>query len=268
MEFDFSQNQVVDSIDSVPQDFRGLYSENDEGKQALRTDDAGVKSAVSAITRLNSSLKASRAEGKALKGKAVDMSGFADYGETPETILENFKEQLAEASKVAKKGGDKDAERQIEKIKADLAKGHATAMEGKDARIGALTKKLYNVMFTGEAKSSLADAGVIDPDLALPFLQNQVKVAEEDGDFKVNVVDQAGDLRYSGTTGAPMNINELVAEMKGTEKYQTLFKSEALGGGDTKPGAPARKPGAPQVDKSPQQKIADGLKARQSGGRR
>jgi hypothetical protein len=55
----------------------------------------------------------------------------------------------------------------------------------------------------------------------------------------VHVVDKAGDIRYSGVTGAPMSIKELVAEMKGHDRYAKLFASEAASGA-----GPTRRPTA------------------------
>lgn len=236
MEFDFAENTEVSSIDSVPEDFRGLYvRDGDEGPFKLNSEDAGVKSAVAAITRLNTSLKASRAEAKANKGKQIDLSALSDFGSDPDSILEGFNNKIAELNESLKAKGGKDLERQVDKIKQDLAQAHAKDLEGKDNRIGALTGQLHALLVTNEATSALAEAGALDSDLALPFITKQVKVDETDGNFKVNVVDDAGDVRYSGVTGQPMSIKELVAEMKGKDKFGPLFKSEAPKGGGTPP---------------------------------
>jgi len=259
MEFDFSP--TVESIESVPQDFRGLYAEQD-GKHVLRTDDDAVKAAVSAITGLNRSLKAARGEVKTLKTNKVDLSPLSEYGDSPDTILERFNETLADATK-----GNKTKEefaRQIEKVKGDLGSEYASKIEAANQRAEALQGQLHSILVTGEAKSALADAGAIDAELALPFLERQVKVAEEDGKFQVLVVDSAGDPRYSGVTGAPMSLKELVAEMKGQDKFGPLFKSGAGQGGGT-PADGARRAPQRQVaegDMTPKQKIAAGIEAR------
>ena len=255
MEFQF--NPTVENLDSVPQDFRGLYAEADGGGFALRSDDDGVKSAVSAITGLAKSLKVARAEAQGWKGKAVDLGALAEYGETPEQILEGFQAALAEAAKGKKT--QEDFQRQVEKIKTDLGSEFAQKIEAEQKRAEALQAQLYNHLVTSEARTALAEAGAIDSDLALPFLTQQVKVSEEEGKFLVTVVDQAGDPRYSGTTGAPMSVKELVAEMKGQEKYGPLFKSESRSGAGTPADGQRRAPQRQTEDLSSTQKIARGL---------
>jgi len=264
MEFQF--NPTVENIDSVPQDFRGLYAENEGGGYTLRSEDEGVKSAVSAITGLAKSLKVARAEAQGWKGKSVDLSALAEYGDSPEAILEGFQATLADASKGKKT--QEDFLRQIEKVKADLGNEYSQKVQAEQQRAEALKNQLYNHLVTSEARAALAEAGAIDADLALPFLSQQVKVSEESGQFAVNVVDQAGDPRYSGVTGAPMSVNELVKEMKATEKFGPLFKSDQKSGS----GAPAegqrRAPARNQADMSPTDKIAAGLAKGQADKRR
>jgi hypothetical protein len=262
MEFDFNKSQTVDKLDSVPQDFRSLYVEAD-GKYKLDTDDPKVGSAISAITRLNKSLASERAGHDATRGKVVDLSALSEYGSTPDEILEGFTTTVEQLKKASKNKGAEDLDRQVAKIKEDLAKAHTTEKEGLTKRIDALTGQLHGLLVTNDATNALTKAGAINADLVLPHINNQVKVSEEDGKFIVHVVDQAGDTRYSGTTGAPMSIAELVDEMKSNETYQPLFKSEApAGGGKT---TTQRKqhviPGKSQEELTPQEKIAAGLRA-------
>ena len=255
MEFQF--NPKVESLDSVPQDFRGLYTEVEDGGYALRSDDDGVKSAVSALTGMSRALKVARAEAQGWKGKSVDLSALSEFGDTPEAILEGFKNTLADATKGKKT--QEDFQRQIEKIKADLGSSHVKEIESVQARADAYKNQLYSHLVTSTAKSALHEAGAVDPDLVLPFLAQQVKVSEESNQFAVSVVDSAGDTRYSGTTGAPMGVAELVQEMKATEKYGPLFKSEKPSGGGTQPGVGRPRSRGNGEDLSPAEKISRGL---------
>lgn len=259
MEFQF--NQTVDSIESVPQDFRGLYVEQD-GKHVL-SDDPAVKSAVSAITGLNRSLKAARGEAKELKGRQIDLSGLSEYGDSPDAILQGFQDTLADATKGKK--SQEDFQRQVAKVKEDLGQAHQAELLKSNTRAEALTGQLHSILVTGAARNALAEAGAIDSDLALPFLATQIKVTEEAGKFAVNVVDGTGDPRYSGTTGAPMSVTELVAEMKGQEKYGPLFKSDKASGAGTKPNQQRQSMQKNSDEMSPKDKIKAGLEARQAG---
>jgi hypothetical protein len=262
MAFEF--NQKVKDLSSVPNDFQGLYEAAGDGDGfVLRADDA-TKSAVSAITGLNKALKVARAEAAGFKGSAVDLSALADYGKDPSEILTSFNEKLAAAIK--DQPTKEDMARQLDKIKADLSKAHSEELKVSSKRGDALKSQLYGHLVTSAAKTALAEAGAIDSDLALPFLERQVKVIEEDGTFSVNVVDGTGDARYSGVTGSPMSVGELVAEMKANEKYGPLFKSEVGAGGSGTPAEGGRRSNAnagDKADKSPTEKIRSGLEARQ-----
>jgi F0F1-type ATP synthase membrane subunit b/b' len=268
MEFSFNENQSVDSdqfATVVPADFQGLYVEKD-GKHVLDTENPVTGAAVSAVTRLNKSLVASRAEAKALKGKTADLSVLSEFGDTPEAILEGMQGKIDEIKAASKTKGGEELERRVSKIKEDLQTAHNSEKEGLTKRIEALTGQLYEHLVTSAATSALAEAKAIDVDLVLPHLVGQIKVSEEDGKFVVNVVDGAGDPRYSGTTGAPMTVDELVGEMKGNKKYEPLFASEAHTGGG---GQPTHRAGVrvPQGEKTSLQKIAAGVQQGGTGNR-
>lgn len=140
MDFSFSDNQSVEDINKVPQDFRGLYKQGSDGKYALNAEDEGVKSAVSAITRLNSALAAERKNRPA----KVDLSALKDYGETPEEIAKNISEKMSELEEAA--AGSKDAKLNLDKVKEDLAKGHSKELEKMTKRTEALTGQLHTLL--------------------------------------------------------------------------------------------------------------------------
>lgn len=254
MDFDFTQ--PVDAIDKVPEQFRSLYDSNAEGKFVVKTEYTGVATALSG---LNNSLKAARAEAKSKT--PVDLSPLADFGTDPASIKAGVEAKIAELQEQVTKGGD--AKQNLEKIKQDLAAGHAKELEKSNRRSEALQTQLYGLLVENAATTAVAELKGI-PELLLPFIKQQVVVKEENGEFKVYVVDGAGDQRYSGLTGSPMSIKELVAEMKANEKYGRLFESEQQGGGGGMPPGGGRRP--PQQQKpnlSANDKIAAGLAARQ-----
>lgn len=255
MKFDFAANQEVDSIDKVPADFRGLYAE-DGDKFKLQSDNPGVQSAVAAVVRLNEALNASRTEAKQLKGQRVDLTPLAEFGTDVEAIKAAIAEKISGYEGELAKG--KDAKLNLDKIKEDLAKSYAKESEGKDTRIQALTNQLYDMMVTTAATTAVAEAKG-DVELLMPFIKKQVKPIEEDGKFKVFVVDQDSERRYSGTTGSPMTITELVEEMKGQDKFGKLFSSETPRGPGFQPGkrVPMRQQGK---ELSSVDKISAGLR--------
>lgn len=259
MDFVFAENKEVATLDKVPTDFQGLYKQ-DGDKYVLDTENAATKSAVSAITRLNEALKASRAEAKNFKGQKIDLSSLSEYGTSPEEILAGFKSKTEELE--GKLQGNQEAKLNLDKIKEDLAKAHLKDMQGKDTQMDTMSKQLDKVMVDSVAKSSISEAKG-DVELLLPFVTKQVKnVKGEDGEFRVFVVDAQGDKRFSGVTGEAMTIGELVAEMKGSEKFNKLFTSEQKSGGGMPPGASNKSLGTQkpnQSELSSMEKITQGL---------
>lgn len=265
MDFDFNENQQVDNLEKVPQDFRGLYVEGEDGKYKLDSENESVKSAVSAVTRLNQALRAARADAKAKGEKSVDLSPLEDFGKTPDEIRQAFDSRIEELRTELTKDGD--AKVNLDKIKQEMATAHAKDLEKREAREKALQDQLYGMLVKSEAVNAIAEAKG-DTELLMPFIVNQVKVVEEDGQFQAYVVDPQGDRRYSGVTGQPMTIKELVAEMKGNEKYGRLFESEQPPGGGTPPGGPSQRPAPRTQQLSANEKISAGLAKQQySNGR-
>lgn len=261
MQFDFNKNLVVDNLDKVPEDFRGLYVEH-EGKYKLATDNPTVKSAVAAVIALNTALNASRSDVAAWKGKAVDFSALSEFGETPEAIAASFREQLTSA-------GKRDVKEAVEKAvqAANTAKeaAHAVVVRKFDEQVKGLTGQLYKRIVTSDALAELATAKAIAPEVLMPHVASQVRVEEKDGELIALVVTPGtGDQRYSGTTGSPMTIKELVAELKGQDRYKPFFEGEAKRGA----GTPGRSAGMPAIgnkgrELSSTEKIAEGLRKKQ-----
>jgi hypothetical protein len=263
VEFDFSQNTKVADVNKIPQDFRGLYRQDGEN-YILDSEQPGVKSAISAITGLNNALKAARAEAKNKPGP-VDLTPLKTYGEDPASIATKIQETI-DGLKGQIKGVD------IEKIKKDLATEYTGKLTSAETITTALEGQLYNELVESRAMTAIASEKG-DVELLLPFVKNHIKaVRTPDNKYAVHVVDQAGDIRYSGVTGAPMSIKELVGEMKSNEKYGKLFASEALEGAGLQPGSASRKSlgsgGNPVVanraEMSSVDKISAGLKKGQA----
>ena len=248
MEFEFTP---VDSIDKVPEQFRGIYKQGDDGKFV---PDEAHKGIVEAVTGLNRSLKAARAEAKAKT--PVDLSPLSDFGKTPEEIKAGIQTKIKELQDQLAAGGE--AKLNLDKVRSDLAAAHAKDLEKTNARATALQNQLYGLLVENAATAAVAELKGV-PELLLPFIKNQVKVVEQDGEFKVFVVDGAGDQRYSGVTGQPMTIKELVAEMKANEKFGRLFESEAPAGGGMPPRGGQTPPRQQGKTLTANEKIAAGL---------
>lgn len=254
MDFSFNETTSVDSIDKVPEDFRPLYQESGDGKYVLAEN---LKPVTGAITRFQAALKAARAEAK---GKAtIDLSPLQDYGTSPEEILSSVNAKIEQLETAA--AGSKEAKLNVDKVKEDLGKAHAIQLSQKDAKVSAYKAQLDKLMINNVANAAIAELKG-DAELLMPHLAGHIQSVEEDGQFKVFVVDKEKNKRFSGVTAEPMTIKELVAEFKASEKFARLFESEAPSGGGIRPGStgqPNRLGKDPNAKLSSNEKIAKGL---------
>jgi len=225
--------QKVATLDDVPEQFKGMYAENEDKSFSVNPLLSG---AVEAITGLSGSLIASRAEAKANKEAKVDLSPLSDYGTTPGEIKTAMAAKVAELEGQIKLGSE--AKVNIDKVRSDLAEGYAKQTKAQQAKEEALTGQLYKMLVTNEATTAITEQKGVAK-LVMPFIESQVRVVDEDGRHTVKVVDDVGDVRYSSVTGSPMSIKELVGELKADEAYGRLFESEAKPGGGMPPGGGA-----------------------------
>lgn len=257
MEFEFLKNPTVDSIDKVPEQFRGLYAEG-EGGYVLNDS---FKGTAGAIDGLNKSLKAARRDADEAKRNRPDMTGFTAVGQL--LGLEGDDATNAETLKQAVErviGESKDGKVNWEKMKSDLSKGFATQLQAKDGELQTMSKTLQKYLVTTAAVQAIAgNKGV--PELLLPHIQAKTKVIKEGEDYVVRVVDEAGDPR-GNISGGFMTVEDLVKEMKASPTYGRAFESETPGGSGVKPNVGKTTPRPQGQNLSPTEKIAAGLAKR------
>ena len=259
MQFNFDENQHVDNLDIVPEDFQPFYTENAAGGYDFRKDEPAVTKAVSVITGLDAALNAERQVTKQLKANKPDLSPLKEFGTDVASIAKGVNERIEQL----KAAGGADADKKIENLKSSMAQAHAAELQAKEKRIEGLTGQLYNQLVTAEATAAIAEHKG-NAELLLGFVSQQVKVTEEDGNLKATVVDSNGAPKYSGT-GLPMSVTELVGSMKKDKKFAALFQSDSRNGGGTPPeSSNTRTPAPGDKDKmSATEKIAAGLATQQ-----
>lgn len=257
MEFEFTKNETVDSLDKVPDQFRGLYG---EGEGGFRLQDA-FKPVATAIDGLNKSLKASRRDADDAKRNRPDVSGFAAIGQL--LGLEGDDAASADALRGAVDrllSESKDGKVNWDRMKKDLEAGFNTKLQAKDGELQGMTKALQKYMITSSAVQAIAEhKGVAD--LLLPHIESRTKVVKDGEDYVVRVVDENGDPR-GNASGGFMSVAELVKELKASPTFGRAFESEAPNGGGKQPGSGQRQAPVKQGEKSSMDKIAAGLRAR------
>lgn len=255
--FDFETNSEVETLDTVPEQFRPFYAQDDaSSKFVLRRADPVVKGAVEAISGIHKALGNERKLTQTLKGKVVDLSALAEFGATPEEIRQGIATRISE---LEARLADPKAKVNIEAIKADLARAYEQEKQALAGSNSALAAQLDRLLVDNAARQALAGL-TDDPDLVMPHIQPHVSVVDEDGERRVYIVNERKEVRYNPATQLPMTVGDLVAEMKGTAKYARLFNSQAPAGMPRPQGA-SRPSQAPAAELSATDKIASGLSA-------
>ncbi|RPJ40004.1 MAG: hypothetical protein EHM35_00810 [Planctomycetaceae bacterium] len=255
--FDLLKNKEVKDLTLVPENLRGLYqSKADNSGFEIRSSDAGVASAIAAITGLSGALTASRTECDTLKRSVPDLSPLKDYGDTPQAIAEKVQQMIKDLSA---KGGE--AAAAIERVKHEMGQVHQTALSEKDKALATMTQQLHEQLVGAEINRIASEKGV-DSDLLRPFVMPNIKVVSDpNGKLKPVVVEPDGKtVRYSQkVAGAEMGVSEAVEELLGQEKFKVLVPSKApVGGGAVQPNRQVQRPA--QAPKSAVDKISAGIK--------
>jgi len=219
---------IIDSLDGLDEGLKSHYragtaDEGTEGKFVLAVDGVGGF-ALENVTGLKSALGAERtarerAEGQIAKFKDLDP-------DKARRALEEV-EQLKAIDPA--KEADKLANTKFEAAKAQLIEAHSAELQGREQRIGLLTKTVEELLIDAAATAALAEAkGSVE--LLLPHVRKHTKVKEVDGRFTVEVIDGAGNARIAGSKGEPMDIKGLVAEMRQSDTFARAFDGEGHSG--------------------------------------
>lgn len=256
MDFEFLKNPTVDTLDKVPEQFRGFYSASDSG---FALSDS-FKATAGAVDGLNKSLKAARRDADEAKRNRPDMTAYASVGQL--LGLEGDDAASADALKTAVErviAESKDGKVNWDKMKSDLSKGFSTQLAAKDGELATMGKSLQKYLVTTAAVQALS-AHKGSTELLLPHIQSKTKVIKEGDDYVVRVVDDAGDPR-GNTSGGFMTVEDLVKELKASPTFGRAFDGEAPAGSGVRPNSTG-KPVQQRANMSPIDKIAAGLAKR------
>lgn len=260
MEFEFGKAETVDTIDRVPEQFRGLYKQGESGFVL----DESFKGIGAAVDGLNKSLKAARRDADDAKRSRPDLSGFAQVGQM--LGLEGDDATSADALRAAVEktiSESKDGKVNWDKMKRDLESGFTSKLQAKDGELQTMGKTLQKYLVTTAAVQAIAaHKGV--PDLLLPHIQARTKVVKDGEEYAVRVVDETGDPR-GNASGGFMSVEDLVKELKAHATFGRAFESEAPSGSGSKPGSGGQRPVKQPEQRTATDKIRAGLEKRRGG---
>lgn len=269
MEYEFDTENAIASLDNVPDDLKHFYSQGEGGYRVS----ANMVGAAKRINGLTTNLKTSRSKITTANGEAassrLSAKGFTELVaalELPEDKRnpEGLKAHIDELTTKAAAGGRKgeEAARQLEAVKAEMTKSHNTAIEAVRGELKGMEGSLFKYMVGDVANTALAEHKG-NPLFLRPHIDRLTKVVKDDkGDYSVRVLDDKGEIRYNGE-GNPMTVPELVATLKKDDRFAAAFEGRvASGGGNTAGKKDLGKQAGNGADKTANQRIADGLRAR------
>ena len=213
---------VIDSADAIPQGMADYYTEKD-GKFVLAVEPVGGY-ALEDITGLKNALGTERTRAETLERTVAKFKDLdPDKARTALAELEELKklDPTAEADKIANA--------KFEAAKAQLLEKHGDEINTRDERVNALLGSVDRLVRQSAAVKAIADArGSVD--LLLPHVLGHTRVVEKDGDFVVEVVDRAGNVRIGNSKGDPMDLAGLLAEMRASEVFGRAFDGDGQSG--------------------------------------
>jgi hypothetical protein len=242
---------VIDKIEEVDEALRPLYIEK-EGKFHL--DAEGIPD----VAPLQRNLEAARRAERAMK---TQVEKWEKLGKTDEEIAALIAAEEANKQTALERAGEWD------KLKTQMNEKHALDIKKWEGLTEA--EKQNNIKLRGKLERYLVDAKATaaiaaaegEPELLLPIVKRFMKVTEdENGEFSTSIVDDKGGARVNGK-GDPLTVDELLAEMKSSEKLGRAFKASGSSGGGSAPGGgsnpkltPAGVPKTWQEAKTPEDK--------------
>lgn len=223
-------NPVLESLDSLPEDFRENYAQGEDGKYHLTLLGEYIpKESVEDVSGLKKALGQERDAAAAAKRRLKELE--EQYGGVDLEEIKKFNEekQRLEEEKAKQEGRWDDLKRQ-------LNEAHKGELTKRDEQIAAMQSTLENFLVDGEASRAIAGEDGYTA-LLLPHVKSQTRVVQTDsGQYTVRVVDAEGKPRVNAQ-GDYMTINELVSEMRTDEQFSAAFKAKQRpGGGGTPPG--------------------------------
>ena len=225
---------VVETLEDAPEALREHYTERD-GKFVLGVEPAAGFE-LGEIEPLKNALGAERGINEKMRRELERFGSVWDKDRKAWTHAfepDKAKAALAELEDLRKldpaSEADKIANAKFESAKSQLLEKHSSELQEREGRIGHLSSAVQALLIDQAATAALAEAkGAVD--LLLPHVKAHARVKEVDGRFVVEIVGTDGNGRIADSKGTPMTIADLVAEMRGSEKFGRAFDGEGHSG--------------------------------------
>lgn len=202
--------QVLDKLEGLDETIQSLYAKGEDGKFYLD---------VEGLAEQKEALRAANRE--ALERRKA-LEKFRDVD--PERYQELLKADEERQRQDAESKG------QYDKLREQMARKHQEEIEAKSQRERLLMQALEENLVDSQATAAIAAAKGI-PQLLLPHVKKRVKVHEENGAFRVQVLGPDGSPMIADASGTPATIAHLVETMKADPIYGRAFEGTGASGG-------------------------------------
>jgi hypothetical protein len=269
--WDFAKNLVVDDINAVPENFRGLYAQDAADKKFKLSEFAKplVEAYVGQTTALDKARKDLAAANGEAASRRVTKNSVVDFAkklglenvdeENPLTNLETYFTDLT-----AKVKGGGDLKINLDNIKKDYERKNGEIKAASDAEVLKMRGSLEKYMIGNATLTVLAKHGG-NATLLSPLVKGAAKVVvDENGDYSVRIVDESGAPRSNGS-GGWLDLDGYVGELKTKPEFAAAFASEAKGGSGAKQQQQQQQTRRSDGTKSSVDKIASGLATAERG---
>lgn len=226
--FDFDPE--LDTLDGVPEEFRSLYSQGDDGKFTL---------APKLAEKLGNGAGAARAlrtERTAKTAAERALAAFKAIGETPEAITQRIAELEDEANKAS------GAEERVARVRTDLEKTFGTQLAAAQTELETERNGRDREYLARVHSDIIAQADGI-PHALGPILRERSRIKRgDDGARSVIFVDENGEEVTNGQ-GDPIAPKAYAEKLKADEAYGFAFKPSGAKGSGTNPNPHRGTPG-------------------------
>jgi hypothetical protein len=205
-----------DTMDAVPENLRSFYAERD-GRAVIDLeggyeDTAGLKSAFS---RTKTELATYKNRVRRFEEMGID---------DPDKLATDLQDLERLRSIDPKSEAGKLADERIKSITEQIKTQHAKEI-GKVSETASRYKARLEVHLIDNSAITALNEHKGNVRLLLPHVKSSARVVEDNGEFRVEVIDAAGNPRI-GRKGDAMTIAEYVEEMRSSDAYAVAFAAD------------------------------------------
>lgn len=267
MEFEFDLDNPRENLEGVPEAYQSWYEQGDDGYVVAEQFKPAATN-VNGLTRnLKETMSKRTAAGKeagAAREANKQFVSLLEELELEDKSAAGLKKHVQALATRAAAGGKKgeEAQAQIEAIKEEMSRTHATEIGEKDQAIAERDKTIEGLVSGREISEAMRLHGAKGKFLNAYIEQRVRTVRQDDGTYRAVVYKEDGSTPEFNGAGDPLSVNEFVARLKADPDFAPAFSAEGKKGTGTPPGVKSGGRGTTDDFRSPLDKIRAGLSSK------